>query len=68
MRGYYIDGKNISQSDRLFIDKQIESLGYIYNAVKGLVDFTFYAEDNEPVSESLKLPAGVRLTNLPMVP
>lgn len=68
MRGYYIDGRNIPYSDRLSIDQQLEKLGYVYNAVKELIDFTFYTEDHERVSESLKLPNGCKLTEISMVP
>lgn len=68
MRGYYIDGRNLPHSDRLFIDQQIGRLGYVYNPVKGLEDFTFYAEDFVRVSEVLRLPVGCKLTEIQAVP
>lgn len=56
MRCYYIDGSGLSSSDRMAVDQQLESLGYIYNPVPYLSEFTFYAEDYERVEDSLKLP------------
>ena len=68
MRGYYIDGRSLPHSDRLFIDQQIGRLGYVYNPVKGLEDFTFYAKDFVRFSEVLRLPVGCKLTEIQAVP
>lgn len=57
MRCYYIDAANLSASDRMAVNKQLEDGGYIYNPVPYLTEFTFYAEDCERVEESLKLPS-----------
>lgn len=64
MRRYYIDGSGLSLSDRLSLDQQLESLGYIYNPVPHLSEFTFYAEDYERVDDSLKLPDGCVLKEI----
>lgn len=64
MRCYYIDGSGLALSDRISVSKQLESLGYIYNPVPHLSEFTFYAEDYELVDDSLKLPNGCVLEEI----
>lgn len=64
LKMYRIDGSGLSNSDRLSIDQQLNLLGYVYNPVPPLCEFTFYAEDNERVSESLKLPDGCTLIEI----
>lgn len=64
MKMYRIDGAGISDADRLSIDRQLNRLGYIYNPVRGLNEFTFFAEDWERVSEVLELPDGCTLTEI----
>lgn len=64
MKCYYIDGSGLSRSDRVALDQQLESLGYIYNPVPHLSEFMFYAEDYERVEDSLKLPDNCALREI----
>lgn len=64
MRMYQIDGSALSQQDRISIDQQLHDLGYIYNSVPPLCEFTFHAEDNENVYDDLKLPAGCSINEV----
>ena len=64
MQMYQIDGSALSTKERLSVDQQLHALGYIYNSVSSLCEFTFYAEDNENVCAELKLPAGCSITKV----
>ena len=61
MIGYFIDGRNLTRSQRLDIDAQLLKHNYVYNSVEPLHEFKFYDEKGDFPVESLALPPGIKV-------